>query len=235
MDLEDYGIQFDDDGRLVGFQAGKAAALLEWEHRKGAREFVRLCKALYKRKWTAAHREHYNASQRAQRAARAARKLAGLAAAHGPLESAAHKHHRYYLRNKARVLELTKQSQDEFRLEIGEDAYRLHRKLINIRSRAKSKASGKCISCPAKSDGRARCEACRKRDLLTQKRRRDEAIVDGLCSRCKSRRPASGKLDCDRCRAAQARAYKRRAQRARKTAARTKSKMPHTEPQASAA
>lgn len=48
-DLSDFGIEFDDDGRLVGFQAGKAAALLDWEHRKAAGEFRRLCRRLYYR------------------------------------------------------------------------------------------------------------------------------------------------------------------------------------------
>lgn len=67
-DLSDYGIEFDDDGRLVGFQAGKAAALLDWEHRKEAKEFMRLWRRLYSRKWTGANREKIATQRQARRA-----------------------------------------------------------------------------------------------------------------------------------------------------------------------
>lgn len=69
MDLEDYGIQLDDDGRLVGFQAGKAAALLDWEHRKDRRSFIELCRKLYLASWARDNAVHRNELRRKRRAA----------------------------------------------------------------------------------------------------------------------------------------------------------------------
>lgn len=47
--LAELGITFDDDGRAVGFQIGKAAALLEYAHRCEARNFKKLVKQLHQK------------------------------------------------------------------------------------------------------------------------------------------------------------------------------------------
>lgn len=64
-DLRAFGIECDEDGHLVGFQVGKAAALLDWQHRKEAAEFERLYNRLYQRKYRQANLEKVRARARA--------------------------------------------------------------------------------------------------------------------------------------------------------------------------
>ncbi len=49
--LSGLGITWDDDGRAVGYQVGKSVALLDWEHKREAREFEAYCRRLYARNW----------------------------------------------------------------------------------------------------------------------------------------------------------------------------------------
>ena len=48
------GVTWDDDGAPVGFQIGKNAALLDWQHKREAKEFQRLVWRLQARKYWAA-------------------------------------------------------------------------------------------------------------------------------------------------------------------------------------
>lgn len=50
-DLAKLEIQRDEDGRLLGFQVGRSAALLDWEHKREQKEFRRICKNLMIRRW----------------------------------------------------------------------------------------------------------------------------------------------------------------------------------------
>lgn len=75
----------------------------------------------------------------------------------------------------------------------------------------KRKAAGVCVLCgkvPA-TPGMAHCEACRRELGRRRDKRRDEAIVHGLCVRC--RKPYVGKWRmCMACRIKDAEAQKER-------------------------
>lgn len=62
--LAGLGITWDDDGRPDGFQVGKSAAILDWQHAKEAREFAAYCQRLYARNW--ARRERAEHPERAR-------------------------------------------------------------------------------------------------------------------------------------------------------------------------
>lgn len=64
--LAEHGITWDEDGTPRGFQIGKAAAMLDWEHRKEARAFEKLIARLRSRKWYSENRERARAAARAR-------------------------------------------------------------------------------------------------------------------------------------------------------------------------
>lgn len=64
-DLAELGLSWDDDGRAVGFQIGKAAALLDSQHRREEREFKRLVRRLQWRRLAAKRWRDLTPEQRA--------------------------------------------------------------------------------------------------------------------------------------------------------------------------
>lgn len=64
--LAEHGVTWSEDGTPDGFQVGKSAALLDWQHEKERQEFKKLCQRLYSRNWARKFRERYPEKAREQ-------------------------------------------------------------------------------------------------------------------------------------------------------------------------
>ena len=79
------------------------------------------------------------------------------------------------------------------------------------------KASGICIGCGVKlsSDGKMRCDKCRKEGNENSAQRHERLKAAGLCGGCLRNKPAPGMKMCASCRILAAAAARKRAEKAK--------------------